>query len=124
MDTQFKLIGHLSRAVLCAGTLWLLATPGCGGGVGLDGSLVGGSCTTSDDCSSESRCLNGKDFPGGTCAVNCNNHDQCPSDTRCVEKEGGVCLLECREPNQCRGGYTCKGKKNKSGGGESLVCID
>ncbi len=111
---------------MIVGSFWMVALSlaACGGGVGTDGAAVGGPCTTNTDCSGGSRCLNSGDFPGGTCAVNCASHDDCPAGTRCVEKEGGVCLLECREPAECRGGYTCKGKKNYSGGGESLVCIE
>ncbi|MCC7384721.1 MAG: hypothetical protein IT384_22925 [Deltaproteobacteria bacterium] len=100
-----------------------LAVWGCGGSVGVDGSTVGGPCTTNTDCSSSSRCLTSGDFPGGYCTVNCAKHEDCPTDARCIEKESGVCLQQCELPQDCRGGYTCKGKKNQFGGGESLVCI-
>ena len=101
-----------------------VAAFGCGGGVGIEGSSVGGACSVSDDCSAESRCLVNNDFPGGTCVVNCVTHEDCPEGSRCIEKEQGVCLLQCEIPGDCRGGYTCKGKKNKSTeGGESLICI-
>ena len=110
--------GWLSALVVLLTCLVL----GCG--VGNDGDVVGGPCRDDTDCASGSFCLAEKDFPGGTCTVRCGSHDDCPSDTRCVEEDNGVCLLECYEPEECRGGYTCKGKKNQSGGGESLVCID
>ena len=97
---------------------------GCGASVGVEGIVVGGPCVNSTDCDGQSRCLRDDDFPEGTCAVNCSSHEDCPDGTRCVDKEGGVCLLNCELPSDCRGGYTCKGKKNESGGGESLVCIE
>lgn len=92
------------------------------GGVGNEGEVVGGPCTTDNDC--DKRCLTSGDFPGGTCSLTCAKHEDCPSGSRCVSEEGGVCLLECSEPGDCRGGYTCKGESNKAGGGESLVCIE
>lgn len=119
MSTAFRVVGLFAAALVVA-----LGPPGCGGGVGTDGGVVGGACTTGDDCAGGSRCLNDKDFPGGTCAVSCSRHEDCPAGSRCVEKAGGVCLLQCELPADCRGGYTCKGEKNESGGGESLVCID
>ncbi len=106
-----------------AGAL-LLTSVHCGDSVGTEGLVVGGPCTTVDDCASGSVCLTSGDFPGGSCSVRCFSHEDCPSGTRCVDKDNGVCLVECYEPIDCRGGYTCKGKKNGSGGGESLVCIE
>lgn len=101
----------------------LLAAAACGESVGTEGGVVGGPCTTAEDCASDSVCLVDKDFPGGACALSCSKHGDCPGGARCVDEDGGYCLLECYEPADCRGGYTCKGKKNQSGGGESLVCI-
>lgn len=108
---------------LLPGILLFLLSTSCDG-VGVDSDLVGGPCTSSTECSSQSRCLTDDDFPGGTCTMNCAKHEDCPSGARCIEKEGGVCLLQCDLPGDCRGGYTCKGVKNQFGGGESLVCID
>ena len=52
----------------------------CGNdGVGNNGGLVGGSCTSAADC--EFRCETGGDLPGGTCTVACNVDDDCPGGT-------------------------------------------
>jgi hypothetical protein len=107
---------------LAAATCIVLLLIQCGN-VGNDGGVVGGACSKNVDCASGSFCLTGGDFPGGTCTTGCGDHADCPGGSRCVDKEDGVCLLECYEPADCRGGYTCKGKKNETGGGESLVCI-
>lgn len=112
---------HLALVFLSA-LLGLALLHACGG-VGVEGTIVGGPCTTSEDCSSGSRCLTSGDFPGGTCTQNCSEHLDCPEGARCISKESGICLLECELPADCRGGYTCKGKSNETGGGESLVCI-
>jgi hypothetical protein len=101
----------------------LLTTTACGDDVGNEGRTVGGPCATNVDCSSESRCLTGGDFAGGTCVVNCNSHEDCPFGARCISKESGVCLLACEVPADCRGGYNCEGESNNEGGGDSLVCV-
>jgi hypothetical protein len=121
VQERLKMKSNLLSAF--AGAL-LLTSLHCGDSVGNEGLVVGGPCTTVDDCASGSVCLSGGDFPGGSCSVRCFSHEDCPSGTRCIEKDKGVCLVECYEPIDCRGGYTCKGKKNVSGGGESLVCIE
>lgn len=110
-------------ARLIVGILFALSAA-CGPGVGNEGDLVGGPCTTDADCAEESRCMTGGDFPGGTCATRCSSHDDCPEGTRCVSEEGGACLLQCEVPDDCRAGYSCRGQENESGGGDSLVCID
>ncbi|MBA3504017.1 MAG: hypothetical protein M4D80_12555 [Myxococcota bacterium] len=96
----------------------------CGGdgGVGREGSLVGGSCASSGDC--EFRCQIGDDFPQGTCVKPCNTDSDCPDDTFCINTDGGICLLGCSQPADCRGGYNCEGKENRGHGGDSLVCIN
>ncbi|MCA9521601.1 MAG: hypothetical protein KC609_11540 [Myxococcales bacterium] len=88
--------------------------------VGIEGTLVGGPCTTTADCSQ--RCLTGGDYPEGMCTVSCTTDADCPGGSNCIEKDDGVCLQTCNLPSDCRGGYNCKGKKNKASGGESLVC--
>lgn len=100
----------------------VIASAGCGDDdVGDEGTLVGGDCSTSDDC--EVRCQQGEEFPDGTCTLPCNTDDDCPFGSSCIDEEGGICLLSCEHPEDCRPGYTCKGEENRGHGGDSLVCI-
>jgi hypothetical protein len=80
----------------------------CGGdgGVGRDGPVVGGPCTSSGDC--EFRCEMGGEFPQGTCIKPCNTDDDCP-DNFLHQPEGGICLLGCKTVD-CRG-YNCEGRR-------------
>lgn len=98
----------------------VLASCGGGDGVGQNGDVVGGPCTTSQDC--EFRCEAGGDFPGGTCVKPCNVDGDCPDGTFCIDKNNGICMLGCETPDDCRGGYTCKGETNRTHNGDSLVC--
>ena len=92
-----------------------------GGDVGNDSDLVGGSCRDSRDC--VERCVEGGDFPGGTCTVECRDDRDCPAGTWCVSKAGGVCLLECYVDEDCRGGYECKNTDREGTGGRIEVYI-
>ncbi len=94
---------------------------GCGGGVGVDGDVVGGSCRDDRDC--DERCLRNNSFPGGQCTVNCRDDGDCPSGAYCIEREGGVCALGCAFNDECRGGYACKGQRSRERNGDRLVCI-
>lgn len=97
-------------------------TVGCNDGVGWDSGLVGGNCRDNADCDPDSRCVKGKDFPGGTCTLNCRDDADCPGGTFCVDKEGGICLLGCELNADCRAEYVCD-KKDLRRGGKMLVCI-
>ncbi len=105
--------------VALAASLMLVAS--CNRGVGTDGGLVGGACSVTSDC--EERCLQGGDYPDGTCVTSCTTDEDCPGGSNCIKKEGGVCLLSCDVPSDCRSGYTCKGETNNGHGGDSLVCF-
>ena len=111
------------RAALATATL-TLAIAACGDSAGADGAVVGGQCDSALDCAAGSDCLDGGDFPAGTCAPPCSGHQQCPDGSLCIDKKGGVCLVACASHTECRPGYLCDDKKNKSGGGESFICID
>jgi hypothetical protein len=115
---------HHLEIVCLSAVLAIAALAGCGEAVGPSGTSVGAACAGNDECSPQSRCLIGGDFPGGMCTVNCADHDDCPSGSKCIKKEGGVCLPACEVPGDCRGGYTCKAKDNQFTGGQSLVCIE
>ncbi|MCX4246524.1 hypothetical protein [Paraliomyxa miuraensis] len=93
----------------------------CHGGVGPDSALVGGSCRDDFDC--EERCVEGKDYPGGTCTVECRDDRDCPGDSWCVDKSGGVCLMGCDYDEDCRGGYDCRDVDREGAGGKIPVCF-
>ena len=94
---------------------------GCGGGIGNNGSEVGGSCSSAGQCTEQ--CVTTGDFPEGVCSTACNSDADCAGETHCIDKEGGICLLACTSPSQCREGYTCKPVDAKGTSGESVVCI-
>jgi hypothetical protein len=106
-------------AISIISSLFLFA---CGGGVGNDGTLVGGPCATDRDCAE--LCARGGDFPGGTCTVPCLDDRDCPSDTACIDKEGGICLLLCHFDTDCRPGYECEDESRRGASGKATVCID
>jgi hypothetical protein len=93
----------------------------CGGGVGTEGTLVGGACSANVDCSSTSRCETGGSFPQGMCVVNCTADVDCPTGARCISKDSGICVPECSRNDQCRANYQCEDESAKSGG-KVLVC--
>jgi hypothetical protein len=92
------------------------------GDVGNDGALVGGGCRNNGDC--VERCVEGGEFPGGTCTVGCDEDRDCPETTYCVDKEGGICLLACGHSEDCRGGYGCRDTDREGRDGRVRVCID
>lgn len=108
-------------SLLAACTALLIAS-GCGGGVGNDGDLVGGSCRDSDDCAEF--CATGSDFPEGTCTVSCRDDVDCPSGTACIDEDGGVCLLLCNFDTDCRRGYECDDESRQGHPGDASVCIE
>jgi hypothetical protein len=111
------------RFTLVAFVLGLLMVGACGG-VGNEGTVVGGPCEDSGDCASGSYCARGGDFPGGTCTVACRDDGDCPGGTACVDKDGGICLLLCHFDEDCRRDYRCKDKSRRGHSGKATVCID
>lgn len=102
--------------------LALVGSRGCAGDeAGHDSTLVGGPCEHDPDC--DDRCVEGGDFPGGTCTVDCAHDPDCPAGTRCVDRAGGVCLLACEHDPDCRGSYDCKHVDREGHPGEIAVCI-
>jgi len=95
---------------------------GPGDGVGWDSDLVGGACERDGHC--VERCLEGGDFPGGTCSLRCDEDAECPDSTFCVDEAGGVCLLACDVDDDCRRGYACEDVDRRGHPGKSPVCID
>ncbi|MBK8213891.1 MAG: hypothetical protein IPK71_09080 [Myxococcales bacterium] len=93
----------------------------CGGGVGAEGTAVGGPCAANADCASTSRCITSGSYPQGMCVVNCNRDVDCPTGSRCVDKDSGVCLPECTRNDECRANYECKDESTRDGG-KALVC--
>ncbi len=95
----------------------------CGGGVGPDGRLVGGTCMHDRDC--VRRCVSGdNNYPGGICTVSCSSQNDCPGGTYCVDDHGGICVPACFHPNDCvpfGRGFTCD-DRNLRPSGEGLVC--
>jgi hypothetical protein len=89
--------------------------------VGNGSDLVGGACQHDPDCSD--RCVEGKDFPNGTCTVDCHDDGDCPDGTHCIDSAGGVCLLSCEHDPDCRGGYDCRDRKRRGHGGNAPVCF-
>lgn len=108
------------RFVLAA--LLSLVPVACHDEVGNDSDLVGGSCRDNRDC--VDRCVEGGDFPDGTCTVECRDDRDCPDNTWCVDKKGGVCLLSCDIDEHCRHDYKCKDTDREGAGGKVDVCID
>jgi hypothetical protein len=98
---------------------------GCGGGgVGNDGDVVGGPCSSNADCARGSECATGGDFPGGTCTVRCVDDRDCPGGTACIDESGGICLLLCDFDTDCRIGYECDDQSRRGHSGSATVCID
>jgi hypothetical protein len=101
-----------------------LALTGCGSDDDeLDSALLGGACTSNDDC--EDRCVQGSDYPDGFCTVSCLSDTDCPSTTYCVDDEGGVCLFGCDRHSDCEDlgpDWLCDGRDRKGAGGEVRVC--
>ncbi len=102
--------------------LALFATA-CGGGVGTDGDVVGGTCSGASDCAGGSSCLMDSMYPDGTCTVSCSSQDDCPGGSTCVTESGGRCLLSCSSDSDCREGYNCE-EKSTPGDGHAFVCIN
>ena len=91
--------------------------------VGPGGSLVGGSCSNSDDC--QERCVRGGDYPGGMCTVGCASDDDCPRHTACISDEGGICSIVCDRGDDCADfgkEWTCKDRDRRGHSGKVGVC--
>jgi hypothetical protein len=94
------------------------------GGVALgchNAGVVGGSCRDDHDCFE--RCVEGGDFPDGTCTVECSGDFDCPGFAACVDKAGGICLPVCGHDSECRDGYHCKDVDREGTSGNVGVCI-
>ena len=98
-----------------------LVVVACGGGVGQEGTAVGGPCAGNVDCASAARCETGGDFPGGMCGANCAGDADCPVGARCISKTEGICVPSCTTNADCRANYVCKDDSARSGG-KVLVC--
>jgi hypothetical protein len=106
---------------------WLslvLLVAACGDDVGPEGETVGGPCTAHGECADGSFCETDSDFPGGMCTLHCNAHAECPDEAACIDVAGGICMQLCASDNDCRAGYVCRGKRDTTGSGESVVCIE
>jgi hypothetical protein len=100
-----------------------LIVSACGGGVGPGGRLVGGQCSTDNDC--VKRCVRNRSFPGGLCSLSCNSERDCPGGTTCINSEGGVCAIVCLQVADCApfgAGYSCDATDRRGDGGQALVC--
>ena len=94
--------------------------------VGPESRLVGGRCTSDDDC--VKRCLKEGKFPGGYCTVECATDGDCPGGAACVAINGGTCLARCQSQttNVCDAygaGYQCLPQTSQSGDGQPLACV-
>ena len=106
----FALLGVSTFVVACGPT-----------GVGRDGNVVGGPCSSSSGCAGGSTCLTSTMYPGGTCSVACTTQADCPSHSVCVTEGGGQCVLPCATSAECRTGYTCTERSTPTD--HALVCI-
>ena len=105
-----------------AAALVLVFSSGCGStGVGRDGNVVGGPCTSSQSCAGGSSCLTATMYPGGTCSVHCTTQADCPDHSVCVTETGGQCVLPCASASDCRAGYACTDRSTPTG--HALVCM-
>jgi hypothetical protein len=111
------------RLVRALGVIAIASIVGCGpSGVGRDGNVVGGPCSSISDCAGGSTCLTSTMYPGGTCSVRCATQSDCPSHSVCVTEGGGQCVLPCGSASDCRAGYACTDRSTPSGG-HAMVCI-
>jgi hypothetical protein len=111
--------------LLTAALSALMAASGCDDDeplVGANSALVGGPCAGDLDC--VERCVEGGEFPYGTCTLSCSSDYNCPAYTYCIDKKGGVCLPACYANYDCRLEYRCRKTKREGAGGEVYVCIN
>lgn len=106
----------------------MLVVAACGSDdVGTEGTVVGGSCTTSGGpsgtCSDGSMCVVDTDFPGGSCVKACARQADCPDGAACIQENGGICVLECADAGDCRDGYNCVEKSTLDPAGSAKICI-
>lgn len=105
-----------------------LALGGCASEVGNDGAKVGGSCVVSGECTNDSVCRTGEDWPGGYCAQGCDTNEDCADGALCSELEGGICIVECGATGDCRsseddGGYACSELDVRGAAGTFTGCV-
>ena len=112
------------------GTTWIALSfvfllASCDGDdVGKIGFLVGGPCSSENDCDPDSACLQGDKYPGGMCALPCALQRHCPDGSSCVKMSGttGFCLQSCTVNLDCRDSYECSGVDRIGEDGQALVC--
>jgi hypothetical protein len=121
--SRARSFARLAALALGLGVGVVLCAIGCGDDDHAPYTIIGAACRSTFDCAPGVDCLTGGDFPEGTCALPCRGHFDCPPSTACVDREGGVCLPRCNNELQCRPRYQCRGRDDRDGAGESLVCI-
>ena len=97
---------------------------GCGDDDYQPYDVVGAECRFDLDCAPGVGCEQGKEFGDGTCALSCDDHFDCPGGAACIDTKGGYCLISCNDDSWCRPGFHCKAKHNRSGSGDSFVCVN
>ena len=114
----------------------LLITAGCGDdGTEADQQLIGGECTTVEDCDDDDsstpalECI--LDFKGGYCGrEGCTESSDCPDGSLCSNYEtGNYCFLVCIVKAECNRNRLLENESNCSSsvdpveGGEDKLCI-
>jgi hypothetical protein len=84
---------------------------------------IGLDCGSDFDCAPGARCGHGPGFGPGTCTYACLTHAECPPGTACVDMGGGACMTGCANDRWCPDGFHCMPHHDRSGPGESLVCV-
>jgi hypothetical protein len=105
--------------IWCAVILGLGLSSGCSNELdGNNGTLIGLSCKTADDCDVAGVCIT--DGKGGLCSQTCmypGRAQECPFGSYCDQaelttdsaetSEMTLCLPSCKANSDCRPGYEC-----------------
>ena len=97
---------------------------GCAPEVGNNGDVVGGPCVVSSECSFDSQCRTGEEFPMGMCGNLCDSDADCPDGSVCTG-DGNFCMVACDSASDCRedDGYTCTTRDARGETtGDVMVC--